>query len=159
MAQRCKVCSHTKLKEINTQLVKGATLEMLSQKYNVTISALYRHKQNHIPVQLAKAQEAKAVTAADTLLGRIGELDARADDVYTRALEDDNLAAAIGAIKELRAILELYAKLTGELQTQNVNTIIVMPEWVKLRSAILCALQAYPEARQAVVEALGRVEP
>jgi len=39
-----------------------------------------------------------------------------------------------------------------------VNNIIVMPEWVSLRNVILIALDPYPDARRAVVEAVGRAE-
>jgi hypothetical protein len=64
----------------------------------------------------------------------------------------------VQAIRELRGITELYAKITGELSAQNVTNIIVAPEWLTLRTAILSALESYPAARQAVIEAVGRVE-
>jgi hypothetical protein len=91
-------------------------------------------------------------------MGRVASLNYKAEEIYSRALKADNLAAAIGAIRELRGLTELYAKLTGELQSQTVNNIIVMPEWVTLRNAIMYALEPYPEARQAVIKAAGMVE-
>ena len=157
MAKQCTVCAHADAEKINIELVEGATLDTLSKGYGLTISALHRHKK-HIPVQLAKAQEINEVTAADNLIGRISELNTKAESVYLKAIKAKNLNAAIAAVREMRGITELYAKITGELQAQTVNNIIVMPEWVILRSAILYALEQYPEARQAVIEAMRRVE-
>jgi len=91
-------------------------------------------------------------------MDRISDLNAKAEDIYNRAIEADNLNAAIGACRELRGILELYAKLTGELQAATINNIIISPEWLTLRTTILKALEPFPEARQAVIKAVGRVE-
>jgi len=133
--------------------VNQVPLEALSKAYGVTTAALHRHKK-HIPQQLVRAQDAKEIAAADTLMGRVAELDRKAEDVYTKAIEANNLTAAIQAVRELRGVTELYAKITGEIQQQTVN-IVVMPEWVVLRSAILKALEPYPDALQAVVNAIG----
>ena len=154
MPQRCTVCAHAEATEINRQLVDQIPLDRLSKAYGVTTAALQRHKK-HIPQQLVKAQDAKEVAAADSLMGRVTELDRKAQDVYVRAIKAENLNAAIASVRELRGILELYAKITGELQAQTVNNIVIMPEWVSLRNAILRALEAYPEARQAVIGAIG----
>jgi len=155
MAQKCTVCNHPNAAEINERLIDKVPLETLSKIYGVTVAALHRHKK-HIPAQLTKAQEAKETAAADSLMGRITALNMKAEHIYSEALKAENLNAAISAVRELRGITELYAKITGELQAQTVNNIIIMPEWLALRTAILKALEPYPEARRAVVEAVGR---
>jgi len=157
LARQCTVCAHADTKKINEQLVGGATLDTLANTYKLTKAALQRHQKNHIPAQLVKAQYAQEIAAADSLMERVTSLNRKAEDVYRRALDAENLTAAIAAVREMRGITELYAKITGELQAQTVNNIIVMPEWVSLRSAILAALEPYPEARRAVVEAVGRL--
>lgn len=157
MAQRCTVCTHADADKINEQLIASVPLEALSKTYGLTTSALHRHKK-HIPAQLIKAQDVKEAAAADSLMGKVAALQGKAEDIYSRALKAENLNAAIGAVRELRGITELYAKITGELQTQTVNNVIIMPEWVSLRNAILYALEPHPSARQAVVEAIGRLE-
>ena len=158
MAKPCSVCIHQKAGEIDAQLTEGAALEPLAKAYNLSKTALHRHKTQHIPAQLARAQEAKETASADSLMGRVAALNAKAEDIYSKALEADNLNAAIQAVRELRGLTELYAKVTGELQAQNVTNIIVAPEWVSLRNVILVALEPHPEARRAVIEAVGRVE-
>jgi len=158
MAKQCTVCTHADANKINAQLVEGSTLEMLSKAYKLSVTALHRHKQQHLPAQLVKAQEAKETAAADSLIGRVAILNAKAEDIYSKALEAENLTAAIGAVRELRGITELYAKITGELTAQNVTNIIVAPEWVSLRNVILVALEPHPEARNAVIAAVGRID-
>ena len=158
MARQCTVCAHTEKARINSQLIEGEILETLSKVYNLTPAALNRHKQNHLPEQLIKAQSVRQVAAADSLMERVTSLNEKAESVYIKAIKSNNLTAATQAIRELRGITELYAKITGELTSQSVNNIIVMPEWLSLRNLILFALDPYPEARQAVVKALGEME-
>jgi hypothetical protein len=148
------VCAHADADKINAELTGGATLDALSKAYGLTVSALHRHKK-HIPAQLVKAQDAQEVAAADSLMRRVAALNEKAEDVYSEALKAENLTAAIAAVREMRNITELYAKITGELQAQTVNNIVIMPEWAKLRDAIVYALEPYPEARRAVIEATG----
>jgi hypothetical protein len=138
LARQCTVCAHADADKINAELVGGATLDALSKAYGLNMAALHRHKK-HIPAQLVKAQDAQEVAAADNLMGRIASLNTKAEDVYRQAIKAENLTAAIAAVRELRGITELYAKITGELQAQTVNNIIIMPEWVTLRNAILYA--------------------
>jgi primosomal protein N' len=157
LAQKCTVCNHINAAEINKKLIEKIPLETLSKAYGLSVTALHRHKK-HIPAHLTKAQEAKETAAADSLMNRVAGLNTKAEEIYSKALEADNLTAAVAAVRELRGITELYAKITGELTAQTVNNIIIMPEWLTLRTAILNALELYPEARQAVIEAVGRVE-
>ena len=158
MARQCTVCAHANKEKINALLVEGATLGATAKTYRLTVAALQRHQKNHIPAQLVKAQDAKETAAADNLMGRVTALNEKAEDIYKRAIKFKNLNVAIAAVRELRGITELYAKITGELQAQNVNNIIIAPEWVSLRNAIMYALELFPEARQAVIEAVGRLE-
>jgi hypothetical protein len=158
MPPKCTVCQHADVNKINKQLLEGVTLDVLSNDSGLSRTALHNHHQKHIPVQLTKSRAAKEAIIANSLMGRVAALNAKAEDVYTKSLAAKNLFAALGAIRELRSIIELYAKITGELQAQTVNNVIIMPEWVALRSAILLALEPYPEARRAVIETVRRLE-
>jgi len=60
----------------------------------------------------------------------------------------------------LHANLELTGKLLGDLgvgSTTNVN-VLVMPQYVELRVALVQALASHPEARQAVATVLHQLE-
>lgn len=150
----CSICRHEQNEAINLALLQGTPLREIAGRYGVTSSSLQRHKA-HIPKQLAKAKEAKEVASASNVMQRITELDSRADSIYTQATEQDDPALALKALKELREITSLYAKLTGEIQAQTIQHIHITPEWLLLRANMLRALEPYPEARSALVKALG----
>jgi hypothetical protein len=58
----------------------------------------------------------------------------------------------------LRLQTELLAKLLGELNEQPQINVLVAPEWLQVRSALLGALAPYPEARASVAERLLTLE-
>ena len=58
----------------------------------------------------------------------------------------------------LQVSLELLARLTKQLDERPVVNLWLAPEWLALRTALLAALQPYPEARASVVAALTRLE-
>ena len=84
MARPCSACNHADVEEINIQLMEGVTLKTLSETYNVSVTALHRHKHEHIPMQLTSAQNAQNAAIADSLITRIAELDTKAKDVYAK---------------------------------------------------------------------------
>jgi len=53
--------------------------------------------------------------------------------------------------------LKLLAELEGRIAAQPQVNIMVSAEWVEVRTQILVALDPYPEARQAVANALHKV--
>ena len=68
---------------------------------------------------------------------------------------------SLAAIRELRSLLELVAKVTGELderpQVQVLN-VTTDPAWLQVRGAVMLALVPYPEAGQAVASQLAELE-
>ena len=106
------------------------------------------------PVKLVKAQEAEEVTQADDLLDQVRDLRAGALAILGKAEEAGELSA-LAAIREARGDLELLAKLLGELDERPVVNLSVSSEWLELRAVIVGALESHPEARGAVLRAIG----
>ena len=158
MASVCTVCRHEQTESISMEILVGhVPLREIAKKYGLSLSAVHRHKQ-HIAQQLVASQEAQKVAKADSVMQRIAELDQKAQEIYTLAFAEEDNALALKAVRELRGITELYAKLAGEIGAKTVNNIIITPEWVSMRSLMLKALEPYPEARQALVAALGGMQ-
>jgi hypothetical protein len=68
--------------------------------------------------------------------------------------EDGDLRTALlGCDKALKA-LELQAKVEQLIQSPPTVNILMTPEWVSLRTRLIYALDAYPEARGSVIRAL-----
>jgi hypothetical protein len=150
MPRRCTVCDHPERHSIDEALVGATPYRSVAKRFELSESAVYRHKTEHLPAHLLKAREVEEVARADDLLDQVRNLQAHALDILERAEETGDLRPALAAISQARGNLELLGKLAGELNDgPNVN-VTVSTEWVEIRTAMLEALGPYPEARSAV---------
>lgn len=155
---RCTVCTHSDLNEINEKLVAGLSPRELAPKYNLNHMALYRHKDNHLPKTLIRAKQLQDESAADDLLDRVETIYNKAWELMERAEGDGKYQPAVSALKESRNCLELIGKLLGEIKTGNTINIHYNPQWLTLKNAIYESLSDYPEARYKLVERLNEIE-
>ncbi len=155
MPRVCSICVHPEREEINAALLAGQPYRSIAKRYEASESAVYRHKLEHLPVHLVKAQDAAEVAHADNLLEQVKSLQARALTILDKAEASGDLRTALSAIREARGNLELLAKLLGELQQEGTVNVIMSPEWLSIRSTIVTVLEPYPQARTAVLEALS----
>ena len=158
MPRRCSICGHEKIEEINRLLLEGVPLRNIAKQYSVSAASLHRHKEGHLPAKLVKAQEAREIAKADSLLDQVTELRDKALSILDKAEQAGDLRTALQGVREAKGCLELLARLQGELQEQATVNILINPQWLSLRTVILEALDRYPEARQAVARALREVE-
>lgn len=89
-----------------------------------------------------------------SFLDQLKEVRSRAASLLDLAEAASDLRAAGVFIRELREQIKLMAELEGKLATQPQITVINSPEWVELRTVIIQALDQYPEAKGAVVDAI-----
>lgn len=158
MPRVCTVCASDQRADIDAALVSGAPNRTIASQYHVTEQSIRRHKADHLPAALTKAQDAAEVAQADDLLAQVRDLQAKALSILATAEAQGDLRTALAAIREARGNLELLAKLLGELDERPQVNIVLAPEWLAIRAAIMAALAVYPEARQAVVERLASAE-
>jgi len=119
--------------------------------------AVARHRDSHLSAALIAVARNKEGRRAKTLLSRVEGIVGEAEGILRGAKESGKVSSALAAIRELRGLYELLGRLTGELtpdQTVTVVNIQQDPSWIAIRSRMLAALVAYPEARAAVVAAL-----
>jgi hypothetical protein len=153
MPQPCTICTHPNRPEIDRLIVSGEPNRRIASRYGVSEASIRRHRVAHLPQKLVKAQAAKEVAQADTLLGEVRtakgrseRLYAAAEDILERALKAADLRTALRAIagavdvmREARAHLELKGEITGELGQggQGAERImIVVPARVPLDSKV-----------------------
>ncbi len=174
--RRCSICSHENVEEINRLLLEGETYRNISERFSVSAAALSRHKNQHIPKVLAKARSARATiqgdgllvhtqelqaqetAQADSLLVQVVELRDKALSILGKAEQAGELRTALTGIREARACLELLAKLQGELAQDGAINVVLAPQWLELRTAILQTLEPWPEARLALARAVREAE-
>ena len=154
MPRTCTVCAHPERPAIDAALVAGEPYRGIAQRFAASPDAVLRHKA-HVPAALARAQDAAAVAHADGLLGQVRDLQARTLAILAAAEWAGELRTALAAIGQARGNLELLAEMEGELDRRATVNVLVAPEWVAVRSALLEALQPYPDARQAVAGRLA----
>jgi hypothetical protein len=157
MARRCTVCDHPGRHSIDEALVGSVPYRSVAKRFELSESAVYRHKSEHLPAHLLKAKEVEEVARADDLLEQVRHLQAHALDILERAQKTGDLRTALAAISQARGNLELLGKLAGELDERPVVNLNVSPEWLELRAVIVGALEPHPAAHTAVLRALESV--
>lgn len=95
---------------------------------------------------------------ADNLLAQIEGLQRQAQAIKDKAEKKGDLKTALAGIRELVRIIELLAKLRGELDERPVVNVLLSSQWVTVRAVLLEALSPYPAARQAAAAALLEVD-
>jgi len=163
--------------------ISGETFRGISREYGYLEDALSRHKANHLILDLSEVNQAKNEARSVTLekvkteelaqtkanvagsmaarldnaanhLDRLQEVRREAANLLDRAEKADDLKAAGVFLRELREQIRLWAELEGRLATQPTVNILINPQWVELRTAILLAVDNYPEAKAAICDAL-----
>jgi len=157
MPRVCSVCRHADRPAIDAALLSGDSFRHIASQFGTSTTALQRHKADHLPAAVATAHEAEQVAQADDLLRQLRGLHAKAVSLLLAAERAGDLRTALAGVREARSCLEVLLEVEGEISRRPEVNITISAEWVEIRTVILGALQAHPEARSAVVRALGRV--
>lgn len=159
MPQRCTVCAHPERRAIDKALAIGQeTVRDIAGRTGLSRMALWRHKDDHLPARLAKAQEATDVRAALDVVQQLKAINAASLEVLAQAREQKRGGLVLFAVDRIQKQIELQAKLLGELDDRPTINVLVAPEWLTLRAALFQALSPYPEARLAVATRLRALE-
>jgi hypothetical protein len=154
----CTICSHPQRQAIDKAIVAGTPLATIATQYHVIDESLRRHRDSHLPQTLVKAAEAEDVRQAIDVLAQLKAINGAALKILADAHRQGDGELALKAIDRIHRQLELQAKLLGELDDRPQVNVLVMPEWLAVRGALLAALAPYVEARMAVATALARLE-
>lgn len=167
MPRVCTVCKHTERSAIDAALVNSEPLRDIAGRFGISKSALERHAGKHLPSTVLAAQDQAEIKRADALLkasnktaadliDQVETLQKVAQNILSKAYQGETYGIAIQAIREARECLRLQGELLGELDRRpQIGIVIASPEWQAVRATILNTLADFPDARQAVVKALG----
>jgi len=87
---------------------------------------MYRHQQEHLPPALMKTRDATEVVQADSLLAKITQLEMEARRLGKKAEDAGDFRGAMAAVRELVRIVELLAKMQGEITEPGGMTVNVV---------------------------------
>ena len=157
MPRTCTVCANTERDAIDHAILGNDSLRRIATQFSLSEASVRRHKADHLPPHLAKAEAAKEAAQADDLLTKVTGIEREARRIAKKAEAAGDLRTAMSGIRELARLVELLAKLRGELNEGQTVNILISPQWHELRAVLVNALIPYPHARIAVTEALGRL--
>jgi hypothetical protein len=141
MGVACTVCALPLAGAINELLRSGRSARAVAGEFEVSYDALTRHARNHLARRPSTAAPPSPVD--DPL------------DELVSALRVRALAGNPADTREYR--LALQAQLDVRHAAPPTRDLAAEPEWIAVRARILAALEPFPEARQAVADALGAV--
>jgi hypothetical protein len=152
----CTICSHEQRFAIEEMLAtRQSTYRGIARKYGVSEDAVSRHvKAGHVSQLLALAADVERAARADSLLDRIEALHSRTLAILEAVEGTDEHGTALAAIREARRNLELIGEVTRELDRAGTINLELTVEWQELKAVLVNTLASYPEAQQAVFNAL-----
>jgi len=159
MPQACTVCAHAERRAIDRELVAGHLVNRrIATQRTLSEAAVRRHAANHLPATLVAAAEAEDVRHALDVLAQLKAINGASLAILSEARHQRDPDTALKAIDRIQRQIELQAKLLGELDDRPQINVLVMPEWVTVRGALLEALLPFPEARAAAAQRLVALE-
>lgn len=168
----CSICQHEKRPQIELALVHKVPLRTIAARFNVSPHAVHRHAKNHLSPQMRAALlaavrpteidlEALQRSESEGLLSHLVTQRARLQQLSEQSLELADVRAAAAVEGRITSNLELTAKLLGQLVTRHEvrrTSVLLSPDYLELRAALVRALAPFPEAARAVGDALHRLE-
>src|ERR1700722_3648110 len=121
--RRCSICMDDRRQDIEQAMLSGASYRVVAQRFAVSRDAVVRHRR-HLPAALARAQEVKEASHGNSLLAQLRDLTLEAQRLKAVAEEAGDYRAALAAVRELCRIVELVAKLSGELESHSETKIL-----------------------------------
>lgn len=170
--QGCKVCDHPDRASIELGLANKVPIRVLGKRYGLSSDSVWRHGQRHMTAELhsqlmtrgrmtPQDLENLRITESEGVLQHLVAVRGRLYGLMDAAEQQDDYRGAAAIGNQIGKNLETTAKLLGDIRTGAVsvtNNVLVMPEFHALRTTIMRALRAHPEARADVAAALRQLE-
>lgn len=157
----CSICSHPQRSEIDRQLIAGISVHKIAGNFNVTHQSLRRHRDAHVSRSVVAAAARERHEAADqyddNLLSEVRTLQKKVEGLGAAAYRNGDIRGAISAVTNAAKMVELRAKLDGQIAASTTVNVLVSAEFRTIQVAILGALESHPEAKRAVIEALDKI--
>jgi hypothetical protein len=123
MPRKCSLCIHGDRQEIEQALLCGDSYRTIAQRFAVSRDAVVRHRR-HLPAALAHAREAREICNGNSLVDQLHELTSESKRLKDKAELAGDYRTALAAVRELARIVELVARLTGELNERPETKIV-----------------------------------
>ncbi|MDW7729704.1 MAG: hypothetical protein SCJ94_06815 [Bacillota bacterium] len=165
MARTCTICNHRKRQEIEGDLQRGVSLRTLADQSGTSKSALLRHKNNCLPLNLTIQGSVEGIKNGPDPLQRVENLIGRLE-LMTRKLEKPKSAPLFyQGCRELTRCLELAERMKAhylnEYKTERNRRERAEAEGIQLLTqdtALLREVQEAVDRAEARLIASGRLQ-
>ncbi len=123
MSRVCTICSHSKLLNIDRDILRGDALSAVARRFRVSPDAVGRHRE-HMRTAMLKAQavaEKTELVYGQTLIEEMRAIRNDVERLQSAAESRRDFRAALLAIRERLALAELWAKLSGQVDGKQKN--------------------------------------
>jgi hypothetical protein len=96
---------------IDKALLSGESFRNIAGRFDISRSAVFRHKAEHIPGTLIKAKEAAEIDHGQDLFAHVQDLNRRTVAILEQAELANDPKTALSAIREARGNSELLCKM------------------------------------------------
>ena len=166
---RCTICNHPARPQIDLAIANGLSKRAVAERFGVSRDAVWRHAQAHLSAEMRAALATKLLQREGDTRRILLEEGAGVTEalkairgplfgLFLAAVDTGDSKAAVVLAGRLHENLALVAKLTGELVPHagtSITTILLSPDFQRLRGELIGVLAHYPEA-QAEVTAVFR---
>ena len=158
MGRTCTVCRHADRRTVDAAIASGTPYRRIAAQYELKAAAVGRHAKAHLPLTLARAVDAQEAAAGGALLERVLDLERRATALLDAAEADPRRTqVALSAMREVRACIELLARVAGTFPPARVPAEVELhehPEFAAHVAQMTGVLARFPDAAAAVAAAL-----
>jgi hypothetical protein len=123
MYRKCSICNHDRRQEIERALLHGESNRAVAQRFTVARSAVASHLK-HVSTALTQARKLREIEDGKSILIQLRELNLEAEQLKARADRAGDYRTALAALREKTRIVELEARLTGELNERPETKIL-----------------------------------
>jgi hypothetical protein len=168
---RATINEHPDRGRIEFDLARGVPVRAVAKKYCVNIHACYRLLKKLPPQLRAAHMGARLKAGADLEKLRLDESEGLLQNIATQrarlllmqdsAMEAGDHSTATMIAGRILQSIELAGKYLGEFAQHQIRTtvsVLISPEYLEFRAALLRALAPFPEARRAVAVAMHAIE-
>ena len=168
----CTVCNHAQRARVELGLARGVSASALSRRFRpLSSDAILRHRK-HIPPKLMQELTAKTllpekelqnmtISESSSLLEHLVAQRAKLYALIDQCEQVGDVRTAFVGHARISANLEQTARLLDLFATHATTVhqnLVISPDYLQLRQALLRALAPHPEARRAVVDVLRAFE-
>jgi hypothetical protein len=169
---RCRGCNHPERDQLDADLVSGVSERDVGKRYGLAKSTVHRHRA-HVALTLVRVGaphpgrplgsngHGPALASSDDVLAAVRRIYEQANAELERALPGGNALTIALAMREVRGALDQLAKQVERAELRRGAAVVdlaTLPSFVAMRTKMVHALAAFPEARIAVADVLDLEE-